>query len=81
MQEVEETWVCSLSWEDPLEKGKAIHSIILAGEPDGQQSIGSQRVGHDRSDSARQYCRNVPCVHLKRMCIQGLGMYCPEKIN
>ena len=25
-----ETWVWSLSWEDPLEKGKAIHSSILA---------------------------------------------------
>ena len=25
-----ETWVESLSWEDPLEKGKATHSSILA---------------------------------------------------
>ena len=25
-----ETWVQSLSWEDPLEKGKATHSSILA---------------------------------------------------
>ena len=25
-----ETWVCSLSWDDPLEKGKATHSSILA---------------------------------------------------
>ena len=25
-----ETWVQSLCWEDPLEKGKAIHSSILA---------------------------------------------------
>ena len=25
-----ETWVRSLSWEDPLEKGKATHSGILA---------------------------------------------------
>ena len=24
------TWVHSLSWEDPLEKGKATHSSILA---------------------------------------------------
>jgi hypothetical protein len=27
---VEETWVWSLAWEDPLEKGKATHSSILA---------------------------------------------------
>ena len=25
-----ETWVQSLGWEDPLEKGKATHSHILA---------------------------------------------------
>ena len=25
-----ETWVQSLNWEDPLEKGKATHSSILA---------------------------------------------------
>ena len=25
-----ETWVQSLGWEDPLEKGKAIHFSILA---------------------------------------------------
>ena len=25
-----ETWVQSLGWENPLEKGKATHSIILA---------------------------------------------------
>ena len=48
-----ETWVQSLSWEDPLEKGKATHSSILAwripltGELGGLQSMGSQRVGHD----------------------------------
>ena len=27
---VKETWVQSLGWEDPLEKGKATHSSILA---------------------------------------------------
>ena len=27
---MQETWVRSLSWEDPLEKGKATHSSILA---------------------------------------------------
>ena len=28
--EMQETWVRSLGWEDPLEKGKATHSSILA---------------------------------------------------
>ena len=27
---MQETWVRSLVWDDPLEKGKATHSIILA---------------------------------------------------
>ena len=50
---VQETWVLSLGWEDPLEEGMATHSSILAWripwteEPGGLWSIGSQRVGHD----------------------------------
>ena len=47
---VQETWVRNLEWEDPLEKGMAAHSSILAWtipraeEPGGLQSMGSQRV-------------------------------------
>ena len=43
-----ETWVQSLDWEDPLEKGKATHPSILAWripwteELGGLQSMGSQ---------------------------------------
>ena len=36
-----ESWVQSLGWEDPLEKGKSTHSSILAWR------MGSQTVGHD----------------------------------
>ena len=43
-----ETWVLSLGWEDPLEKGMATHSSVLAWRILGSvQSMGSQRVGHD----------------------------------
>ena len=48
-----ETRVRSLGQEDPLEKGMATHSSILAWripwteEPGGLQSIGSQRVRHN----------------------------------
>ena len=43
-----ETLVRSLGWEDPLEKGKAPHSSILAWRiPWSVQSMGSQRVRHD----------------------------------
>ena len=50
---MQETWVRSLGWEDPLEKEMATHSSILAWripwteESGGLQSTGSQRVGHD----------------------------------
>jgi len=45
---MQETWVPSLGWEDPLKKGKATHSSILAWRiPQTVQSMGSQRVGHD----------------------------------
>ena len=56
----EETWVGSLHWVDPLEKGMATHSSILTWsysglywsipwteEPGGLYSMESQRVGHD----------------------------------
>ena len=48
-----ETWVLSQGWEDPLKKGMATHSSILAWrilwteEPGRLQSMGSQRVRHD----------------------------------
>ena len=42
------TWVRSLGWEDPLEKGAAAHSSILAWRIAWTvESMGSQRVGHD----------------------------------
>ena len=50
---MQETQVQSLGQEDPLEKGMATHSSILAWtipwteEPGGLQSMGSQRVRHD----------------------------------
>ena len=50
---MQETWVRSLGWEDPLEKEMASHSSILAwkipwtAEPGRLLSMGLQRVGHD----------------------------------
>ena len=50
---VQETWVRSLGWEDPLEKKMATHSSIIAWKiswtekPGELQSMGSQTVGHN----------------------------------
>ena len=53
--EAQEMWVQSLCREDSMEKEMVIHSSILARvipwtkEPGKLQSIGSQKVGHDRA--------------------------------
>ena len=44
---MQETWVRSLGWEDPLEKEIATDSCILPGEFHGQRSLGSERVRQD----------------------------------
>ena len=42
-----ETWIRSLGWEDPLEKGKAAHSSILAWRILGLYSAWGRTVRHD----------------------------------
>ena len=50
---MQEAWVQSLGWDDPLEKGMATHSSILPGKFCGQRSTTGycpcirKRVGHD----------------------------------
>ena len=50
---MQETWVRSLGWQDPLEEKMATHSRILAWkipwteELGRLQSMGSQRIGHN----------------------------------
>ena len=59
MQEMHETQVKLLGWEDPLAEETATHSSILdwripwTEEPDGPQSMGSQRVGPDRETNLK----------------------------
>ena len=53
LPEMWETWVQFLGWQDPLEKGMATHSSILAGripwteEPGMLYFMGLQRVRYD----------------------------------
>ena len=63
-----DTWVWSLNQEDPLEKEMATRSSILAWtipwteDPDGLQSMGSQRVRHDwETNTSFHY--NILLVH------------------
>ena len=81
-----QTWVWSLGGEDPLEKGMATHSSILAWkipwteEPGGLQSTGLQRVGHDRAaEHARtSSCKMNPIIgelFVTGFCFKGSSMY------
>ena len=78
---MQKTQVQSLGQEDPMEKGTATHSSILAWripwtEETGRlQSVGSQRVGHDWSDWAhmRAFYLNTH-THTYVCIIQGLAV-------
>ena len=53
VQEMQDTQVSSLGWEDPLKEEMATHSSVLAWnipwtqKPGSLWSMGSQRVGHN----------------------------------
>ena len=57
---MQETWVRSLGWEDPLEKGKASHSSVLAWRI--PWTMGSQRVVHDWATFT--FTLKCPCFFL-----------------
>ena len=56
MQEIQEMWVQSLGWENPLEKEMAITSVFLPGKSHGQKGLSGcslwsgKRVGYELSD-------------------------------
>ena len=60
------TGVQSLSQEDPLGKGMATHSSVLAwripwtAEPGGLQSMGSQRVEHEWATNTFTFFSGIP---------------------
>ena len=64
---MQETWVQSLGWVHPLEKEMATHFSTLAWkipwtEESGKlQSMGLQRVGHDRATSFHFWMKTQQC--------------------
>ena len=53
---MQETWVCSLGWEDPIEKGMATHSSILAWKHHEQRSlVGCSPLGHKELDMTERH--------------------------
>ena len=70
MQEMQETWVHSMSQEDPLEEGMETHSSILAWrteEPGGLQSIGSRSQARLKQLSTRALFKNFLQVLFKSL--------------
>ena len=52
---MQETQVQSLGWEDPLKKGMATHSSILAGRiPWTEEPVGYSPWGHKESDTTEK---------------------------
>ena len=78
---IQETQMQSLGWEDPLKKGMATHSCILAWripwteEPGGLQSMGSQRVGHDRATFTFDINICVGPVKIVNNGCDGMGLF------
>ena len=67
---MQETWVQSLGWKDPLEKGMATHSSILAWripqteEPGRYSPRGSQRVRHNSAANFLSHVYTFINTHL-----------------
>ena len=88
MQETQEAWVGFLGQKHPLEEGIATHSSILAWripwteEPSRLQSIGSQRVRHNRSDlvytekekGELRVGKEVTSVSVKNVDVENVGI-------
>ena len=83
---MQETWVRSLDWEDPLEVGMATHSTILVWtiswteEPGRLQSLGLQSLGHNLAtkqqtthSKGRMQCVSEATVVLKYRCLVFRG--------
>ena len=76
---MQEMWVRSLDWEDPLEKIMATHSSILAWEIPwteelgGLQTIGQQKVGHKLVNQQLYiYIYICTCGKLLQACLKEL---------
>ena len=82
MQEMQETWVLSLGWEELLEEGIVTHSSILAWRIPWTehlsrlQSMESQRVRHDWSNWACTYPREEHSTEMKKKLMEMKGELC-----
>ena len=65
---IQESWVLSLSWEDPLEKGMATTPVFLPGDFHGQRSlVGYSPWDQKGLDTFEQLSHSLSLSHLKLM--------------
>ena len=75
LPEMQETQVQSLGWEDPLEKGKATHSSILAWRIPMDRGAWRATVhGLQESDMTEQLTLSLSNIINKK--ISGVAVYC-----
>ena len=65
MQEMQESWIQSLGWEDPLEKEMTNHSRTLPGKFRGQRIlVGYSPWDHKESDATEQLTMHKQCFRI-----------------
>ena len=85
MQEMQETQVQSLGWEDPLEKGMATHSSILAWKmPWAEEPAAAAAAAAKSLQSCPTLCDPMDCTALQAPLSMGFsgqeywsGLPCP----
>ena len=82
---MQEIWVQSLGWEDPLQDGMATHSSVLAWriplteEPGGPQSMRYQKARHDW---ATKHSTATTFPHLRSLFLSGtFSKFKPAKLE
>ena len=73
---MQETWVWSLGWEDPLEKEMSTHSSVLAWRIPWTEEPGeSQKVGHDWVTMLTHMTYPLHCGFLSNFVLSGIIRY------
>ena len=74
-----ERWFLSLGWEDPLEKGMAIQSFILAWEiPQAEEPVGYSLWGHKEQDTKSRSPRTGTYTTTRRGCSSTVHAPIPQ---
>ena len=80
---LQETWIWSLGWENPLEKEMATHPVFLSGEFHGQKSLvgnsprGSQKVEHNWTTFTFFGIYQISFYYFNQSSVSSVAQSCP----